>query len=101
MDAADSGAAAPIETEAGETPTDPTYPGLIKLAFATILRERKAMYKVFALSIFLGAITGVLFQNLGNDAEKALDIVAAIDLMITFTTLIGLFPTVATCTSNV
>lgn len=71
---------------------------LLIRAFKTILRDKQLMHMRLASHVIVGAIIGMIYYDIGNDAFKVMSNAGCIFFTSLFTMFTGLMPTILTCT---
>lgn len=70
---------------------------LMKRAFKTILRDKQLMHMRLASHVIVGAIIGMIYYDIGNDASKVISNAGCIFFTMLFTMFTGMMPTILTC----
>lgn len=70
---------------------------LLKRAFKTILRDKQLMHMRLASHVIVGAIIGMIYYDIGNDASKVMSNAGCIFFTTLFTMFTGMMPTILTC----
>lgn len=70
---------------------------LLKRAFKTILRDKQLMHMRLASHVIVGAIIGMIYYDIGNDAFKVMSNAGCIFFTSLFTMFTGMMPTILTC----
>lgn len=70
---------------------------LLKRAFKTILRDKQLMHMRLASHVIVGAIIGMIYYDIGNDASKVMSNAGCIFFTSLFTMFTGMMPTILTC----
>lgn len=73
---------------------------LMKRAFKTILRDKQLMHMRLASHVIVGAIIGMIYYDIGNDASKVISNAGCIFFTMLFTMFTGMMPTILTCMYN-
>lgn len=73
---------------------------LLKRAFKTILRDKQLMHMRLAAHVIVGAIIGMIYYDIGNEASKVISNAGCIFFTILFTMFTGMMPTILTCKSR-
>lgn len=71
---------------------------LFKRSFKTILRDKQLMHLRLASHVIVGAIIGMIYYDIGNDASKVMSNAGCIFFTTLFTMFTGMMPTILTCT---
>lgn len=70
---------------------------LLKRAFKTILRDKQLMHMRLAAHVIVGAIIGMIYYDIGNEASKVISNAGCIFFTMLFTMFTGMMPTILTC----
>lgn len=70
---------------------------LLMRAFKTILRDKQLMHMRLASHVMVGAIIGMIYYDIGNDAAKVMSNAGCIFFTTLFTMFTGMMPTILTC----
>lgn len=70
---------------------------LLKRAFKTIVRDKQLMHMRLASHVIVGAIIGMIYYDIGNDASKVMSNAGCIFFTSLFTMFTGMMPTILTC----
>lgn len=70
---------------------------LLKRAFKTIMRDKQLMHMRLASHVIVGAIIGMIYYDIGNDASKVMSNAGCIFFTTLFTMFTGMMPTILTC----
>lgn len=70
---------------------------LLKRSFKTIVRDKQLMHLRLASHVIVGAIIGMIFYDIGNDASKTMSNAGCIFFTSLFTMFTGMMPTILTC----
>lgn len=70
---------------------------LLKRSFKTILRDKQLMHMRLASHVIVGAIIGMIYYDIGNDAFKVMSNAGCIFFTTLFTMFTGMMPTILTC----
>lgn len=70
---------------------------LLKRSFRTILRDRMLTHMRLFSHIIVGAIIGMIYYDVGNEASKIMSNAGCIFFVSLFTTFTAMMPTILTC----
>lgn len=70
---------------------------LLRRAFKTILRDKQLMHLRLASHVIVGAIIGMIYYDIGNEASKVMSNAGCIFFTTLFTMFTGMMPTILTC----
>lgn len=70
---------------------------LLKRSFVTIMRDRMLTHMRLASHIIVGAIIGMIYYDVGNDASKVMSNAGCIFFTTLFTMFTAMMPTILTC----
>lgn len=70
---------------------------LLKRSFRTIMRDRMLTHMRLASHVIVGAIIGMIYYDVGNEASKIMSNAGCIFFVALFTTFTAMMPTILTC----
>lgn len=70
---------------------------LLKRSFRTIMRDRMLTHMRLASHVIVGAIIGMIYYDVGNEASKIMSNAGCIFFVSLFTTFTAMMPTILTC----
>ncbi|KAH8360971.1 hypothetical protein KR093_001745 [Drosophila rubida] len=70
---------------------------LLKRSFRTIMRDKMLTHMRLASHVIVGAIIGMIYYDVGNEASKIMSNAGCIFFVSLFTTFTAMMPTILTC----